>query len=216
MKVSNLAVRIGFYALGLFLMALGVAFSVNSGLGVSPVNSLPYVLSQILRVDMGSCVTGVFCVYISVQIIILRHKFRIVDLTQILFSTLFGFFVDLAKWLLQDCVLPGYLGQLFLLAVSILLVAAGVGLYMETGLVNMPMEGMTRAISEALVHRPFHQVKVVVDCSSVVLAAVLSLVFLHRIDGLREGTVLYAVLVAPLMPVVQRPFRVVYDRWLTV
>ena len=44
-------------------MALGVALSVNSGLGVSPINSLPYVLSQILQVDMGSCVTGVFCAY---------------------------------------------------------------------------------------------------------------------------------------------------------
>ena len=106
MKSSNLAVRIGIYALGLLLMALGVALSVNSGLGVSPINSLPYVLSQILQVDMGSCVTGVFCAYILVQILLLRRKFRLIDLTQILFATLFGHFVNLAKWLLKDASCP--------------------------------------------------------------------------------------------------------------
>ena len=34
--------RIAIYLAGLFFVALGVAFSVNSTLGVSPVNSLPY------------------------------------------------------------------------------------------------------------------------------------------------------------------------------
>lgn len=214
MRTKALLARIGLYALGLLLMAFGVALSVNSGLGVSPINSLPYVLSLILGVDLGSCVTGVFCVYILVQIAILRRKFRLLDLTQLVFSTLFGYFVNLAKWLVRDWVLPGYPGQLLLLAVSILFVAAGVGLYMDTRLVNMPMEGMTHAISSQLVHRPFHQVKIVVDCGSVALAAVLSLLFLHRIDGLREGTVLCAVLVAPLMPWIQKLLRTAFGRWL--
>ena len=40
--------RIVIYLAGLFFVALGVAFSVNSNLGVSPVNSLPYVVSRIL------------------------------------------------------------------------------------------------------------------------------------------------------------------------
>ena len=215
MKLSNLAVRIGIYALGLLLMALGVALSVNSGLGVSPINSLPYVLSQILQVDMGSCVTGVFCAYTLVQILILRRKFRLIDLTQILFSTLFGYFVNLAKWLLKDWILPGYPGQLVLLALSILFMAAGVGLYMETGLVNMPMEGMTRAISEELLHRPFYQVKIAMDCASVAIAMILSLVFLHHMGGLREGTILCAIAVAPVMRFLQKLICHIFKHELT-
>ena len=35
------------YVTGLLFMAFGVAFSVNSSLGVSPVNSLPYVISPL-------------------------------------------------------------------------------------------------------------------------------------------------------------------------
>ena len=56
-------IRIGVYCLGLLLLAFGVAVSVNSDLGVSPVNSLPYVISRIIHVQLGTCVTAVFCSY---------------------------------------------------------------------------------------------------------------------------------------------------------
>lgn len=39
-------------------MALGVAFSVNSNLGVSPVNSLPYVISKIIHMDLAKWIVG--------------------------------------------------------------------------------------------------------------------------------------------------------------
>ena len=48
------------YVTGLLFMAFGVAFSVNSSLGVSPVNSLPYVISRITGLDLGNCVIGIF------------------------------------------------------------------------------------------------------------------------------------------------------------
>ena len=40
------------YVTGLLFMAFGVAFSVNSSLGVSPVNSLPYAISRITGLDL--------------------------------------------------------------------------------------------------------------------------------------------------------------------
>lgn len=36
------------YCTGLFIMAMGVSFSGTADLGMSPVNSIPYVLSEIL------------------------------------------------------------------------------------------------------------------------------------------------------------------------
>ena len=39
-------------------MAFGVAFSVNSNLGVSPVNSLPYVISKIIHMDLAKWIVG--------------------------------------------------------------------------------------------------------------------------------------------------------------
>ncbi len=46
--------RVILYAVELLFMALGVAFSVNSNLGISPVNSLPYVISKIIHMDLGN------------------------------------------------------------------------------------------------------------------------------------------------------------------
>ena len=200
------------YAAGLLFMAFGVAFSVNSGLGVSPVNSLPYVVSLVLGVDMGSCVIGVFSFYVLVQILIYRRDFKWINLTQILFSTLFGYFVDFAKAVVGDFALPTYPGQLIMLAVSMVLVALGVCLYMDAGLVNMPMEGMTNAIAERIVKKPFHDVKVAVDCLAVAAAILLSFVGLGGLEGIREGTLLCALLVGKMMKPMQKVVAPLVDR----
>ena len=200
------------YAAGLLFMAFGVAFSVNSGLGVSPVNSLPYVVSLVLGVDMGSCVIGVFSFYVLVQILIYRRDFKWINLTQIVFSTLFGSFVDFAKAVVGDFALPTYPGQLIMLAVSMVFVALGVCLYMDARLVNMPMEGMTSAIAERIVKKPFHDVKVAVDCLAVGAAILLSFVGLGGLEGIREGTLLCALLVGKMMKPMQKVLAPLVDR----
>ena len=194
-----------FYGAGLMSLAFGVVFSINSGLGVSPVNSLPYVISLIIGSDMGNCVTAVFFVYILLQILILRKEFRLVNLTQLFFSGLFGYFVDLAKWTVGDFSIPTYMGKLLMLAFSIVFVSVGVCLYMNTRLVYMPMEGMTHAITVKLFKsRPFHDVKVWMDCRVVFLGIVLSFACLGGLEGIREGTVICAVLVGKVMRPMQK------------
>lgn len=205
------AIRIVLYVIGLFFMALGVAFAVNSNLGVSPVTSLPYVVSLITNTALGTCVIIVYGIYIVLQILILRREFRIINLTQIIFSTIFGYFTDFTKWLLADFTLPTYAGQLVMLAISIVVVAFGVFLYMEVDLVPMPMEGLTQSIAKK-VGKPFHNVKIVVDCSSVVLGIILSFVFLHGLLGIREGTVITAIVVGKVMGLFKKPLQPVIQK----
>ena len=147
---TQFALRVIIYCFALLLIAFGVAISVNSNLGVSPVNSLPYVVSQIIQVPMGTCVTVIFCFYILLQVIILRKEFHPVQLLQIVFSTIFGYFVDFAKWVVGDFAIPTYFGQLTMLAASIVLIALGVLLYMDVQLVPMPMEGLSATIAKKL------------------------------------------------------------------
>lgn len=196
--------RIVLYCVGLLSMAFGVAFSVNSNLGVSPVNSLPYVISLILKVDLGRCIVGVFVAYMLVQIVIKRKEYQWFNLTQLIFSTVFGYFANFAKALLHGFVIPTYFGQLLMMAISIVLVALGVAIYMDVKLVNMPMEGMTLAISDCFPNIEFHKIKIIVDCSSVAIGVILSFLFLHGLFGIREGTVLSAVLVGKILPVLKK------------
>ena len=46
------------YLTGLFLMAFGVSASVWSNLGVSPIDTVPYVVSEILQTDLGLCTSS--------------------------------------------------------------------------------------------------------------------------------------------------------------
>ena len=197
-------IRIALYCLGLLLLAFGVAISVNSNLGVSPVNSLPYVISKIIGIDMGTCVTAVFCSYILLQIIILRKEFQIINLLQIVFSTIFGYFVNFAKAIVGDFAIPTYFGQLTMLAISIVFIALGIMLYMDVQMVPMPMEGLTSCLAKKL-NKPFPTMKTIVDCIVVLTGLVLCFVFLGGLDGLREGTIITAVVTGKLIAIFKKP-----------
>lgn len=195
--------RVLIYCFALLLIAFGVAISVNSNLGVSPVNSLPYVISKIIHVQMGTCVTVIFCFYILLQVILLRKEFQPVQLLQIVFSTLFGYFVDFAKWLMGGFAIPTYFGQLAMLAISIVLIALGVLLYMDVQLVPMPMEGLSATIAKKL-GKPFPTMKTVVDCVVVAIGVILCFLFLGGLDGIREGTIITAIVTGKVIAVLRK------------
>lgn len=204
-------IRVLVYCLGLMLLAFGVAISVNSNLGVSPVNSLPYVVSQILQVPMGTCVTVIFCGYIVLQALILGREFQPVNLLQILFSTVFGYFVDFAKMVVGDFAIPTYFGRLLMMGVSIVLIALGVLLYMDAQLVPMPMEGLSSTVAKKL-GKSFPTMKTVIDCVVVLTGLVLCFVFLGRLDGIREGTVITAVVTGKLVGILKKPISPLIGR----
>lgn len=199
---AKLAARLAIYCLGLLILAFGIALAVNSNLGVSPVSSLPYVVSQIVGISLGTCTILVYICYILLQMVISR-KFQPALLLQLVFSTIFGWFVDGAKWVLGDFCLPGYIGQLAMLAASILLIGFSLVLYIDVQLAPMPAEGLVGCLSEKL-GKPFSSMKTLVDCSSVLIGAVLSLVFLGKLVGIREGTILTALLVGKMMGLLRK------------
>lgn len=201
-KPARLAARLGIYCLGLWVLAVGIALSVNCKLGVSPVSSLPYVLSQIVNVSLGTCTTIVYSVYILAQMVMSR-KFQPMLLLQLVFSTLFGYFVDAAKFLLGDFCLPTYFGQLVMLAASILLIGFSLVLYIDVKIAPMPAEGLVGCIAEKT-GKPFSNMKTMFDCASVAAAIVLSLLFLGKLSGIREGTILTALLAGRMMGLLRK------------
>ncbi|MDR3349612.1 MAG: DUF6198 family protein [Acidaminococcales bacterium] len=212
MCCQKLFLRILIYAIGLLCLAFGVAFGINAKLGIPPVNSIPYVLSLVTKVDMGICIILIFSGYILLQYIILRKNFKWINLTQLVFSSLFGYFVDFARHVLGGFEIPTYAGKLAMLAISIVLYAIGVSMYVDTKLVNMPMEGLVAAITSVLPGKSFQQVKVVLDCTVVFVAAALSLLAMGGLHGVREGTALCALLVGPLMQPAQRILNPVINK----
>jgi len=202
-REEQLPQRAFFYVLGLFFAAFGVVLAVNSDLGLSPVSSFPFVLSRITGLYMGTLTTLLLLFFLALQILILRKEFKWINLTQMIFAIIFGYFVDFIQLFLGDAQLPTYFGRLGMLGFSIVLIVIGLILFLDQKIVPMPAEGFLEAIVKKYPNRKFHQLKVILDCTFVTLAALLSLLFLGSVVGLREGTVISAIFIGKLFP----PFR---------
>lgn len=215
--------RLLIYLLGLYLMAMGVVFSARSSLGVSPVGSLANVLYQIGLtqnapdyVNLGNCTIAVYCLYILTELLLLRRDFRPEMLLQLVASILFGQLVNLATAMLSFLPAPGhYAVQMLYLLCSIPLVAVGVMLYLSPQILPTPGEGMSLAISKKT-GLSVGSSKMIFDCSLVVISAVVSLLYFHALVGVREGTVICALLVGfvmrQLMRVCEKPLMRFVER----
>ena len=198
----KLARRIFLYCAGLFLMAMGVSFSGTADLGMSPVNSIPYVLSEIFTfLTMGNWIIVIFSLYILLQFLILGRDFQPWRVLQLICTVLFGYFTDFTN-LLADRFLPDpalmtwppaavYLVRLLYLAISMVLIALGILLYLSPDLISLPGEGIMQVIADKL-HKPLPVVKMWFDCTVSIIALVLSLLWFRQFHGIREGTVIAA------------------------
>ena len=201
---TNMGRKIFVYILGLFIIALGVSVSVKSNLGVSPVNSIPYVLSLITGIEQGKCVTAVFISFIALQALILLKEFEVKNLLQIICSTIFGYFVTAANKLTAGVPECGNYGvQLFYLLISMCLIAIGISLFLKADLILMPAEGVTGAIAKKFGVK-FPNAKSGCDIAMVIIAAALSMIFFKELRGVREGTLIAAIFIGQIMKVWRR------------
>ncbi|SHI43368.1 Uncharacterized membrane protein YczE [Dethiosulfatibacter aminovorans DSM 17477] len=203
----KIAKKIFVYCLGLFFLALGVTFSIKSQLGISPVNSIPYIWSLISGIEQGHLIIVVFSSFILLQIVLLRRKFNPINLLQIVFSTIFGYFVTLTNYMFVFMSPPeSYIMRLVFLFISMVLVAIGIILYLRAALIPLPAEGCMLAINE-VTGMEFHRIKSFFDTTMVVVAAALSLLFLGGLIGVREGTIIAAVGIGKIIGVLNKIFK---------
>ncbi len=182
------------FLIGLFINSLGVSLITKADLGTSPISSIPYVLSLNFPMTLGQFTIIFSILLIIIQLFILRKNFKAEHLLQIPISILFGYFIDLTMVLLGFVHPEAYgLKIIYLLIGCVIL---GFGVYMEVlaNVAMLPGESFVRAVSTTW-NTNFGNTKVAFDVSLTVIAAALSFLFVHRLEGVREGTIIAALLV---------------------
>ena len=182
------------FLVGLFVNSQGVSLITKANLGTSPISSIPYVLSLNFPFTLGNFTIFFSIFLIVLQLIILRKNFKLEHILQIPVSIIFGYFIDLTMILFSWVNPEAYVMKIVYLLIGCLIL--GVGVYMEVlaDVVMLPGESFVRAI--VLTWKTnFGTTKICFDVSMAVIAAVLSFVFAGRLDGVREGTVIAALLV---------------------
>ena len=178
--------RLLYYIPGLFCVCAGIVFCKKCALGISPISSIPYVLSLAFPISFGQFTMCFHLINIAGQML-LQRKINLKTSMQILLALAFSFLIDLMDSVLY--VSTDYLCfRILALAASIILTALGMVLMFCADLVQNPVDGFVKQVSD-LSGKSLGQVKILYDTSCVLLSLLLSFLLLRRLEGFGIATI---------------------------
>lgn len=198
------------YIISLFIISLGASLSIKANLGTSPLICIPYVSSLITNLSVGTTSFIFNLLLIAIQAILLKKDFKKRQYLQIITGLIFSVFVDFTLILINFINPTVYLSQIIVLLISCVVMAFGVLLEIKTEVVYLSGDGFIVAIAKVL-KKEFGKVKPYCDVSFVLIAAALSVVFLGYLAGVREGTVISAIIIGPIVRIFKKYFGYYID-----
>lgn len=212
--MKNMKVRIPMYFVGLFIMTIGIALSVKSNLGVSPVSSIPYTMTCVWGIEMGKATIIFHAVLVLIQILILRKRFKPINLLQVVVGIVFGYFTTFCNYLASFRPSTDNIAmRIVLMLVSTVFIAVGIFFYLPANLIPLAGEGVMQAVSD-VTKIEFSKVKMGFDCSMVIISVITCLICIHSLGSVGAGTVIAAFLVGFNLGRVNKAFGAKRDKLL--
>lgn len=204
--MKELILRYAAFVAGLFLLAFAISLIVTSSLGVTPISAVNYVLSVNTSMTLGTATFVFNILVILIQFLLITggvgtRKDVVEILMQIPFSFIFALFIDINMAFVSNIHPSGYLQCLALLLCGCVVQAFAVVIELRSNVVIMSAEGLVKYASRRH-NKEFGRVKVAFDVTLVISAVLLSLYFCGHVDGVREGTVIAAVLTGILVSII--------------
>lgn len=204
------------FVASLFINAFGIAFITKALLGTSPITSVTYVLSLFTPFTMGIWTILLNLLFVVLEPFLMTRKDLREDLRmyllQIPIAFCFGLFIDFSMFMLSWLEPSAYVMKVTVLLVGCIILALGIALEVKANAAMMAGEYFVKTITRRF-HGEFGYVKLGFDITLLTIACILSLVFLSDIQGVREGTVVSALLVGPIVHFVNPAYRI-FDRWI--
>lgn len=174
------------YCMGLVILALGIILNTKTGLGVSPIISIPYCISNIWKINLGNATMCIYILCVFLQMLLRGKKFRSFDLLQIpmsiVFSRVINYFNDA---IIINC--NNFVLNLLLLVVAIMLTGIGVVMTVEMNFVPNAADGLTQALSERI-KTSLGLAKNIVDITSVLITVIIGVLSVGKVIGIGLGT----------------------------
>ena len=204
------------FVVSIFVNAFGIAFITKALLGTSPITSVTYVASMFTPLTMGQWTIIVNLLFVALELFFMSRKDLNSDLRmyllQIPISLCFGTFIDVSMNALSWLDPVAYMSRIGVLLIGCVILSVGIAFEVKADIAMMSGEYFVKAISRRL-RKDFGYVKLGFDITLVVLACLLSIVFLSGIQGVREGTVVAALLVGPIVHFIS-PWYKCFDNWI--
>lgn len=188
------------FLIGLFIASMGVALSAKAGLGTSPVASVPYSVSLVNHtLTFGWWLNMWSMLQIAVQIALLRKKCKPVEIIiQTVLAFVYGYLTDFSCKLISGLQANTYIMQFALMILSCFVLGFGIWIQFKGGVAMLPGEAMNRAISE-VTGKKYENIKIFFDVLYIVVAAAICFIFIGKLEGVREGSIIAAVLIGNII-----------------
>ena len=205
---KTLTYRFLFYVTGLLVLALGLTLNTKAGLGVSPIISVSFSISEITGYNFGNMTLALYCVFVLIQMTVhlfhglkTRHTHSplkvilLMDFLQIPLSIVFTRFLNMFAATIPDLSSLGVQPAVELSIRFVILIAAiictGIGAAMSLNmrLIPNPGDGIVQTIADAI-HKNVGFTKNLFDLTNIAITVSLSLIFTGHIVGVGVGTIL--------------------------
>ncbi len=199
-QTGNIVFRYGLFIIGLFIAALGVAFSTKAGLGTSPVASVPYSVSLMSPLlSFGGWLNLWSVIQISIQVLLLRRNCKPVEIAiQTVLAFAYGYMTNFSVSLIKGLTVDTYPKQFACMIFSCFILGFGIWLQFKGGVAMLPGEAMNRAIG-FVTGKKYENIKILFDVLYIAVSVVIGLVFLGGFKGVREGSIIAAVLIGNII-----------------
>ena len=201
------------FLVGLFIASMGVAFSTKAGLGTSPVASVPYSISLAFGVlSFGTWLNLMSVIQIVIQVLVLKGKCNYIEIAiQTILAFVYGYLTDFSCWLIRGIELKSYIGSFAFMLLGCVILAFGIWIQLKGNVAMLPGEAMNRAISKVTGKR-YENIKIVFDILYITISAVICLVFLGRLEGVREGSIIAAILVGTIIKLYNKAINRIFKK----
>lgn len=226
--------RIIIYVAGLLVLALGIILNTKAGLGVSPIISVSYSISQINGFNFGNMTLGLYAVFVLIEIIMHvtenlrsrksqntalapanKNSLKYIILTDILqfpLSIVFTRFMNLFFGAIPDFspkganTVPHFCLQLLVLFAALTLTGIGAAMSLNMRIIPNPGDGIIQAIAD-FVHKGVGITKNCFDIFNVAFTCCIGMIFTGHLVGIGIGTICSMIGVGRVIAVFNHFFR---------
>lgn len=207
-----------FYVAGLLILSMGLTLNTKAGLGVSPIISVSYSISQITGMNFGNMTLLLYWAFVAIELILHFIQWKrqdmppqttlkmlvLKDVLQLPVSLVFTRFLNLYSSVLPDFPASAtgldefFPMRLLVLILAILFTGIGASMSLSMRVVPNPGDGIVQAIADTI-HKNVGLTKNCFDLFNICITICIGLFVAGHIIGINVGTVLAMIGVGRVM-----------------
>ncbi|MFI5801564.1 YitT family protein [Streptomyces sp. NPDC051561] len=183
------------YAVGIYLLTLGVSLAIKASIGISPQSSLTRTMTLVFpSMSQGTFNFVLELIMLLLTYLVMPKAFRLKNFLSLVPAFALATFLDLNLKLTHWIVVDAYAAKFLLLVFADATLAFGLFLMIRANLVLMPIDMFVHTIFKRTGWK-WGNIKTAFDCTLLVTSAAVGLVSLGSPHFIREGTLINGILV---------------------